>query len=240
MALFLGIASVIGWWAFPRLNRRISSLPVSQGLIAFTFVSILLYAWSAETMGHMAAITGAFLAGLWFSRTPERERIHNGIATIAYAVFVPVFFINIGLSANARELTWASGLLMVDGVLYLWARNAGNAQLAWSADHGSTWTWADWKLTTGFGCPTFLNFGRNYGGARDEFVYVYSPDSDSAYRRADRMVLARVPKDRIRERSAYKFFQRLDGQGRPVAGRAPGICLGGYRRLDEVNHAPIF
>ena len=117
MALFLGIASVIGWWAFPRLNRRISSLPVSQGLIAFTFVSILLYAWSAETMGHMAAITGAFLAGLWFSRTPERERIHNGIATIAYAVFVPVFFINIGLSANARELTWASGLLMVVMVL---------------------------------------------------------------------------------------------------------------------------
>ena len=117
MALFLGIASVIGWWAFPRLNRRISSLPVSQGLIAFTFVSILLYAWSAETMGHMAAITGAFLAGLWFSRTPERERIHHGIATIAYAVFVPVFFINIGLSANARELTWASGLLMVVMVL---------------------------------------------------------------------------------------------------------------------------
>ncbi|MCI0723306.1 MAG: beta-lactamase family protein, partial [Acidobacteria bacterium] len=26
----------------------------------------------------------------------------------------------------------ASGILMVDGVLYLWARNAGNAQLAWS------------------------------------------------------------------------------------------------------------
>ena len=28
----------------------------------------------------------------------------------------------------------ASGMLMVDGVLYLWARNAGNAQLAWSID----------------------------------------------------------------------------------------------------------
>jgi Kef-type K+ transport system membrane component KefB len=117
MALFLGIASAIGWWAFPSLIRRISSLPVSQGLIAFTFVTILLYAWLAETMGNMAAITGAFLAGIWFSRTPERERIHNGIATIAYTVFVPVFFINIGLSANARELSWESGLLMVVMVL---------------------------------------------------------------------------------------------------------------------------
>ena len=41
----------------------------------------------------------------------------------------------------------ASGMLMVDGVLYLWARNAGNSQLAWSTDHGQTWTWADWKFT---------------------------------------------------------------------------------------------
>ena len=48
----------------------------------------------------------------------------------------------------------ASGLLMVGGVLYLWVRNAGNAQLAWSEDRGKTWAWADWKLTTSFGCPT--------------------------------------------------------------------------------------
>lgn len=113
MVLFLGIASAIGWWAFPRVSRRIGKLPVSQGLIAFAFVVILLYGWTAETMGHMAAITGAFLAGLWFGRTPEKERVHNGIAAIAYGIFVPVFFINIGLSANARELTWASVLLML-------------------------------------------------------------------------------------------------------------------------------
>jgi Kef-type K+ transport system membrane component KefB len=117
MALYLGIASSIGWWVFPKLSRRVTSLPVSQGLIAFTFVTILLYGWSAEMIGQMAAITGAFLAGLGLGRTPEKERIHNGIATIAYGVFVPVFFINIGLSANARELTWESGLLMLAMVL---------------------------------------------------------------------------------------------------------------------------
>jgi len=119
MALFLGIASIIGWWAFPKLNHRINSLPVSQGLIAFTFVTILLYGWFAETIGQMAAITGAFLAGLWFSRTAEKEHIRNSIGTIAYGIFVPIFFINIGLSANARQLTWNSGLLML--VMFLMA-----------------------------------------------------------------------------------------------------------------------
>jgi Kef-type K+ transport system membrane component KefB len=113
MALFLGIATVVGWWAFPKLSLRVNRLPISQGLIAFAFVTMLLYGWMAETVGQMAAITGAFVAGLCFSHTSERERIHHGIATIAYGVFVPVFFINIGLSANARELTWQSGLLML-------------------------------------------------------------------------------------------------------------------------------
>src|SRR5207247_9803200 len=75
----------------------------------------------------------------------------------------------------------ASGMLMVDGVLYMLVRNVGNAQLGWSEDHGQTWTWADWKFTNSFGCPTFLDFGRNYSGARDEFVYLYSPDSANAY-----------------------------------------------------------
>ncbi|MBI4903014.1 MAG: serine hydrolase [Acidobacteria bacterium] len=106
-----------------------------------------------------------------------------------------------------------SGLLMVDGVLYLWARNAGNSQLAWSTDHAKTWTWSDWKFTTSFGHPAFLNFGKNYAGARDQYVYIYSPDSDSAYEASGRVVMARVPKDRLRDRGSYSFFQRIEDGG---------------------------
>jgi CubicO group peptidase (beta-lactamase class C family) len=110
----------------------------------------------------------------------------------------------------------ASGILMIDGVLYLWVRNAGNAQLAWSTDHGRTWEWADWKFTVSFGCPTFLNFGKHYAGARDNFAYVYSPDADGAYQPADRMVLARVPKGQLKRRDAYEFFKGLDAHQQPV------------------------
>lgn len=107
----------------------------------------------------------------------------------------------------------ASGILMVDGGLYLWVRNAGNSQLAWSSDHGKTWQWAVWKFETSFGCPTFLNFGKNYEGARDEYVYVYSHDNASAYLPADGMVLARVPRRKIREREAYEFFELIGENG---------------------------
>jgi len=110
----------------------------------------------------------------------------------------------------------ASGMLCVDGVLYLLVRNVGNSQIAWSDDHAVTWNWCDWKFETSFGAPTFLNFGVNYAGRRDNFVYIYSHDNDSAYSPAGRMVLARVPLDQIRDRRAYEFFRALDPVGRPV------------------------
>ena len=110
----------------------------------------------------------------------------------------------------------ASSILMVDGVLYMWVRNAGNSQLAWSGDYGRTWSWSTWKFTTSFAFPAFLNFGKNYAGARDEYVYVYSPDNDNAYAAADRMVLARVPKGTITNQAAYEFFNGLDASGNPL------------------------
>jgi CubicO group peptidase (beta-lactamase class C family) len=109
----------------------------------------------------------------------------------------------------------ASGMLMVDGVLYMWMRNAANSVLTWSDDHGQTWNEADWRFVAGFGAPTFLNFGQNYEGARDGFVYIYSHDHDSAYEPADRMILARVPKSSIRDRDAYEYFAGLTTAGQP-------------------------
>jgi hypothetical protein len=121
-----------------------------------------------------------------------------------------------GDGRNGRK---SSGMLMVDGVLYQLVRNARNSQLGWSSDHGVTWTWADWKFTVSFGCPGFLNFGKNYKGARDEYVYLYSHDADNAYDRADRMVMARVPGNRLREQISFEYFVRLDEKGVPVWSR---------------------
>jgi hypothetical protein len=156
--------------------------------------------------GHLY---GAYGDGRGFAPKVEKK-LSLGLARIEGP---PDHFVGVNVRAPTLERTGngkagpkASGLLCVDGTLYLLARNTGNAQLAWSKDHGRTWTWSDWKFTTSFGCPTFLNFGRDYAGARDGFVYVYSPDADGAYEAADRMVLARVPKDRIPDPGSYEFF----------------------------------
>jgi Domain of unknown function (DUF4185) len=105
---------------------------------------------------------------------------------------------------------------MVGGKLYVLVRNANNSQLGSSSDHGQTWTWSDWRFEKSFGCPTFLNFGKNYAGSRDEYVYIYSHDNDSAYEPADGTALARVPYTRITDQSAYEYFQKLDTSGSTV------------------------
>jgi hypothetical protein len=109
----------------------------------------------------------------------------------------------------------ASGMLMVDGVLYMWVRNVKNSQLVWSPDHGRTWKW-EFKIEHGFGSPSFLNFGRNYADARDGYVYAYSQEGASAYETHDGVSLARVPKDGLRERGNWRFFSGFDDMGQPA------------------------
>jgi hypothetical protein len=60
-----------------------------------------------------------------------------------------------------------------------------------------------------------LDYGKNYSQARDGFVYIYSPDANSAYETADQIVLARAPKSRLRERATYEFFSGFDASGQP-------------------------
>jgi hypothetical protein len=184
----------------------------------------------------------------WGFRPRVEKKLSQGFARISGS---PPDFRAVNVRSPTGERTGdgargpkASGLLAADGTLYMWVRNTDNATLAWSRDRGATWQWG-FRFTESFGCPAFLNFGRDYTGARDDYVYTYSQDGPTAYEPYDRVVLARVPKDRIRSRDAYEFFQQLDGNGKPVwtrdiAARGgvfeyPGHC----ERLDVVYNPGI-
>ena len=102
MALFLLVSLWFGMRILPWIVRRAGRLNISQGLLIVTLVCIFVYGAAAEYFGGLAAITGAFIAGLMLARTSEKDRIETGIHALAYGLFVPVFFINIGLSINLR------------------------------------------------------------------------------------------------------------------------------------------
>lgn len=103
MIVFFGLAILLGG-AFRAVGRWAERLRASQGLLAIVLAVVFVYSWSAEAVGGVAAITGAYLAGVLFARTPFKPGIDAGIHPVTYSLFVPVFFVGIGLEADARQL----------------------------------------------------------------------------------------------------------------------------------------
>jgi len=103
MVLFFGGALLVGRY-FDRIAGWGHGLGVSQGLLATVALIAFLYAWAAEYIGGVAAITGSYLAGVLFTRTRFKKPIDEGIHPLTYSLLVPIFFISIGLRANGREL----------------------------------------------------------------------------------------------------------------------------------------
>ena len=113
MVAYLVIASLLGFYVLPRLLAYVSKLQISQGKLAFVLVVCLLFSWAAEALGGVAAITGAFLVGLFLARTPFKDRIEEGISAMAYAFFVPIFFVNIGLEVDLGAITGDGWILAI-------------------------------------------------------------------------------------------------------------------------------
>lgn len=147
MALFLGASVAFGLWVLPRLVRRVARLPISQSVLTLSVVVLLLYGVAAEVVGGMAAITGAFLAGLMFGRCPEKERVEPGMAALAYGLFVPIFFVGIGLSVNLRMLEanalWLTLAIILVAVVSKFLGAGLGARLG-----GFTWR-ESWQLGAG-------------------------------------------------------------------------------------------
>jgi len=108
MILFLLGAVAFGLWVLPPLVRWVERLSISQGVLAFAIVMLLTFGLAAELVGQMAAIIGTFLAGLMFARTPEKKMIEQGMSSLAYGLFVPIFFVNIGLSVDVHSLPFSA------------------------------------------------------------------------------------------------------------------------------------
>jgi Kef-type K+ transport system membrane component KefB len=103
IVVYFALALLAGRTLAP-LFRWTSTLGVSQALLGAALVVAFLYAWAAEFIGEVAAITGSYIAGVLIAQTPFKKDIDAGIHPLTYSMFVPLFFISIGLQANGREL----------------------------------------------------------------------------------------------------------------------------------------
>jgi Kef-type K+ transport system membrane component KefB len=106
-------AGVLGYLFIPRLANLVNRLQIYQGLVAFSLVIVLLFAWSAEVIGGIAGITGAFIVGLLLAQTPYKSAIEQGVTAIAYGFLVPIFFVNIGLGVDLAAISGSAWIFAI-------------------------------------------------------------------------------------------------------------------------------
>jgi hypothetical protein len=121
-----------------------------------------------------------------------------------------------------------ASLLCMNGVLYFTVelQNYGdtpafnrqhniNAWIITSVDYGRTWNREATPIDFFSGrlaSPHFIQFGKDYQGARDDCVYAIFPageDGGSYWENGDYILLGRVPKYSILDRGEWNFFTGL-------------------------------
>jgi Kef-type K+ transport system membrane component KefB len=99
------------------LSTIVERLHLRGGGLAATLGFILAVGWAFQSLGGLAAITGAYVAGLALAGSPMAEELKHGIGRAGEALLIPVFFVTIGLSTDLSKLgpvlPFATALLAV-------------------------------------------------------------------------------------------------------------------------------
>lgn len=114
IVLFFVLSVVVGIVVI-RISKRLFNTKVISGKIAIVaLVFCLIMGYVSEELG-VAAITGAYVAGIILSGTPYRHKVSQSIQEISYLLFTPVFFVVTGMKVDATHLLsdWVFGLALV-------------------------------------------------------------------------------------------------------------------------------
>lgn len=86
------------------LMRLIHNMEASESVTACVLAMVMLYAISAEWLGSVAGITGAYLLGYVFAGAELKQYVEQAFAAIGHGLLIPLFFTSIGLASNFGAL----------------------------------------------------------------------------------------------------------------------------------------
>ncbi len=114
--------TVFFWIGYGAANKfldplilQLRKLSANEAVPSCIFALIMMYAISAEWLGSVAGITGAYLLGYVFAGSEYKTDVERSFHAIGHGIFIPLFFIAIGLSSDYRAL---SGHWMMLGVIF--------------------------------------------------------------------------------------------------------------------------
>ncbi len=111
--LLITMLKIVGFFVFTivvglplrHMFRRVGDLPGKHRIGIFALSMCFFFAYCAEEFFGVAAITGAYMAGLMLSGLGNSDYIDRKILVNSYMIFSPVFFAYIGISADFSGFT---------------------------------------------------------------------------------------------------------------------------------------
>ena len=98
------IISILGIIYLPKfINKITEKVKPNKERLIFAIAFALLIATIAEEIG-IAAITGAYIAGLILSSLNVKEYLERNVKTISSGFLSPIFFASVGIEANIKGL----------------------------------------------------------------------------------------------------------------------------------------
>ncbi|MCI1606819.1 MAG: cation:proton antiporter, partial [Levilactobacillus sp.] len=108
---FAAIYFVVRWLA-PYMAKIGERLLIPMGPTLMAIILCFGMAYVAELVG-LSDVVGAFFAGIAISQTTARSTVDRHIEPVGYALFIPVFFVSIGLNMDFNGLGKQLGFIVV-------------------------------------------------------------------------------------------------------------------------------
>lgn len=122
--LFFAVAILAAWKLVPWVLKKFAKLRVTETIISAALIICFSYAYFAEYTG-VAAIIGAYIAGVAISLTNYKHEVFEKVETISYSIFVPVFFTSIGVTAEFIGITENIGIIVILSIVAILTKLVG-------------------------------------------------------------------------------------------------------------------
>ncbi|MGZ4160349.1 MAG: cation:proton antiporter, partial [Neobacillus sp.] len=141
--LFFAGAVFTAWKVVPWVLTKFAPLKVSESIISGALIICFLFAYMAEISG-VAAIIGAYIAGVSISMTNYKLEVFEKVETIGYSIFIPVFFTFIGVKVSFDGFWEHFGHMIGLSILAILTKLVGAAL-------GAKLAHFNWKSSLGIG-----------------------------------------------------------------------------------------
>jgi Kef-type K+ transport system membrane component KefB len=120
---FVGYGAAQRW--LDPLVLQLRKLSATEAVPSCILALVLIYAISAEWLGSVAGITGAYLLGYVFAGSELKADVERSFYAIGHGFLIPLFFVSIGLSSDYRALSGHWTLLLTIFVVAIFSKLVG-------------------------------------------------------------------------------------------------------------------